>query len=196
MDFGNNHQFYVKGYGKVTNGMFTVNRVSYIEGLQHNLISVSQLVVSTGNQVTFNEAGSVIPNIKTKEFLIKSKRKGDMFTLDIKPIVGAPSVCIILKASSDISWLWHQRLSALNFKNLNKLVFNDLVRGSLVLKFDNDTLFTACEQGKQHRKGHPIVIDSKIVGPLELLHIDLCGPSTLNKKWYILVVVDEFFGFT
>lgn len=54
-----------------------------------------------------------------------------------------------------------------------------------MLKFDNNTLYAACEQGKKHRKGHPIVIDSKIIEPLELLHIDLCGPSTvetINKK--------------
>ena len=61
----------------------------------------------------------------------------------------------------------------------------DLVRGLLVLKFDNDTLCAACEQGKQHRKGHPIVLASTLDASLELLHIDLCGPSTvekLNKK--------------
>ena len=75
----------------------------------------------------------------------------------------------------------------------------DLVRGLHVLKFDNHTLFAACEQGKQHMQGHLITIDSKIVEPLELLHIDLCGPSTvatLNKKWYILVIVDDFSRFT
>ena len=31
----------VKGYDKVTNRKFTVNRVAYVEGLKHNLISVS-----------------------------------------------------------------------------------------------------------------------------------------------------------
>ena len=49
----------------------------------------------------------------------------------------------------------------------------DLVRGLPVLKFDNDSLCAACEVGKQHKQGHPITIDSKIVAPLELLHIDL-----------------------
>ena len=85
--FGNNHKCQVKGYGKVTNGNFTVNRVAYVEGLQHNLISISQLVVGTGNQVIFNEEGSIISNVKTNEILLKSKRYGDMFTLDIKPIL-------------------------------------------------------------------------------------------------------------
>lgn len=127
--FGNNNKFKVKGYGKVTNGKFTVNQVAYVEGLQHNLISISQLVVGTGNQVVFDEKGSFISNKETKEVLLKSKRKGDMFTLSIKPIVGVPSVFLLSKESSDLSWLWHRRLSHLNFKNLNKLVVNNHVRG-------------------------------------------------------------------
>ena len=122
-----------------------------------------------------------------------------MFTLDIKPIVSVPSMCLISKASSDLRWLWRRRLSHLNFKNLNKLVVNDLVRGLPVFKFDNDLLCSACEQGKQHRHAHPITTDSKIIEPLELLQIDLYGPlivETLNKNRYILVTVDEFSRFT
>ncbi|XP_023759875.1 uncharacterized protein LOC111908280 [Lactuca sativa] len=102
--FGGNHKCQVKGYGKVTNGQFTVNHVAYVKGLQHNLISVSQLVVDTSNQVVFNEE-SIISNVETNEVLLKSKRYRDMFTLDIKPIVGEPSVCLISIAASDVSWL-------------------------------------------------------------------------------------------
>ena len=36
--FGNNQKCNIKGYGKVTNGKFTVNRVAYVEGLKHNLL--------------------------------------------------------------------------------------------------------------------------------------------------------------
>ncbi|XP_023733619.1 uncharacterized protein LOC111881461 [Lactuca sativa] len=116
----------VKGYGKITNGQFTVNRVANVDGLQHNLINVSQLVVGTDNHVLFNEEGSIILNVNTNEVFLKSKRKGEMFTLDINPIVGKPAICLLSKASSDISWLWHRRLSHLNFRNINKLVVQDL----------------------------------------------------------------------
>ncbi|CAI9270804.1 unnamed protein product [Lactuca saligna] len=51
----NKNKCKVKGYGKVTNDNFTVNRVAYVKGLQHNLISVSQLVVGTHNQEVFGE---------------------------------------------------------------------------------------------------------------------------------------------
>lgn len=148
--FGNNNKCIINGYGKITNGNFTVNHVVYVEGLKHNLISVSQLVVGTGNQVFLDKEGSVIFNKLTREVLLKSKQKGDMFTLDIKPIIGIPSLCLLLMASSDLIWLWHRRLSHLNFKNINKDVLNDLDHGLPILKFDNDFLCSSCVQGKQH----------------------------------------------
>ena len=45
--FGNNSYGTIKGYGMITNGDFTIRKVAYVEGLQHNLISVSQLVGGT-----------------------------------------------------------------------------------------------------------------------------------------------------
>ena len=74
-----------------------------------------------------------------------------------------------------------------------------MVRGLPLLKFENDHLCAACECGKQSKKGHPVVIKKSISDPLELLHIDLCGPSTvesLHHKKYILVIVDDFTRFT
>ena len=82
---------------------------------------------------------------------------------------------------------------------MNDLVSSEMVRGLPLLKFKNDHLCAACECGKQSKKGHPVIIEKSISDPLELLHIDLCGPSTvesLHHKKYILVIVDEFSGFT
>ena len=42
----------------ITNEEFTIQKVAYVEGLQHNLISVSQLFVGTGLKVTFDGEGS------------------------------------------------------------------------------------------------------------------------------------------
>ena len=58
--FGNNHTAEINGYGQITNGEFTIKRVAYVEGLKHNLISVSQLVVGTGLRIPFDDEGSVI----------------------------------------------------------------------------------------------------------------------------------------
>ncbi|KAI3505818.1 hypothetical protein L1887_28103 [Cichorium endivia] len=197
--FGNNDTCPIRGYGKITNGQFTINRVAFVEGLKHNLVSISQLVVGTGNAVTFNNQGSTITKEATQEVLLKSERKGSMFPLNLKPITGGQSLCLLSKANSDVSWLWHRRLAHLNFKDLNKLVAMDLVRGMPALKFDNNSLCSACEHGKQTKQRHPTVINPKITEPLSLLYVDLCGPSaveSIGKKKYILVIVDDYSRFT
>ncbi|KAI3739799.1 hypothetical protein L2E82_30211 [Cichorium intybus] len=197
--FGNNETCPIRGYGKITNGEFTISRVAFVEGLKHTLVSISQLVVGTGNAVTFNNQGSVITKEETKEVLLKSERKGSMFPLNLKPVTGGQSLCLLSKANTDVSWLWHRRLAHLNFKDLNKLAAMDLVRGMPALKFDNDSLCSACEHGKQTKQRHPTVINPKITEPLSLLYMDLCGPSaveSIRKKKYILVIVDDFSRFT
>ena len=67
-----------------------------------------------------------------------------------------------------------------------------MVQGLPLLKFENDHLYDACECGKQSKKGHPVIIENSISEPLELSHIDICRPSTiesLHHKNHILVIV-------
>ncbi|XP_052623142.1 uncharacterized protein LOC128128382 [Lactuca sativa] len=119
------------------------------ERLQHNLISVSQLVVGTGLKVSFDDEGSEIIEKQSKIVLLKSERKGEMYPLNLSPIKGKPNICLLSKANSDESWLWHRRLSHLNFKDINNLVLGDHVRGLPLLKFDKEHLCAASEKDKQ-----------------------------------------------
>nr|GEV63673.1 hypothetical protein [Tanacetum cinerariifolium] len=103
------------------------------------------------------------------------------------------------KASSLKSWLWHQRLSHLNFVTINNLVKNNLVRGLPKMKFKKDHLCSTCEQGKIHRKHHKSKTAFASNKPLYLLHMDLCGPmrvESINRKRYVLVVVDDYSRYT
>ena len=56
--YGNNSYSTIKGYGMITNREFTIRKMAYVEGLQRNLISVSELVVGTGLKVSFDDEGS------------------------------------------------------------------------------------------------------------------------------------------
>lgn len=135
----------------------------------------------------------------TSTCLIKSRSEGTMYPLDVSLIIGKPQLCLLSKAVSEVSWLWDHMLALLNFRYINTLVTGELVGGLPILKFNNDTLCPACECGKQSKASHPMVIDSSISEPLELLHIDPYGPSTeasLHHKKYILVIVDDFTCFT
>nr|GFB19629.1 hypothetical protein [Tanacetum cinerariifolium] len=109
------------------------------------------------------------------------------------------STCLLAKASSSQSWLWHQRLSHLNIAKINNLVKNNLVQGLLKMKFEKDHLCSACEQGKIHQKHHKSKTDFASNKPLYLLHMDLCGPmriQSINGKRYVLVVVDDYSRYT
>nr|GEX66961.1 retrovirus-related Pol polyprotein from transposon TNT 1-94 [Tanacetum cinerariifolium] len=86
-----------------------------------------------------------------------------------------------------------------SFATINNLVKNNLVQGLPKMKFEKDHLWSACEQGKIHRKHH----NSKTVfasnKPLYLLHMDLCGlmrVESINGKQYVLVVVDDYLRYT
>ncbi|GKA09829.1 putative ribonuclease H-like domain-containing protein [Tanacetum coccineum] len=59
--------------------------------------------------------------------------------------------CLIAKATTDESNKWHRRLGHVNFKNLNKLVKGNLVRGLPSKLFQNDHTCVACQKGKQHK---------------------------------------------
>ncbi|KAI3505855.1 hypothetical protein L1887_28162 [Cichorium endivia] len=196
--FGNDANGIIKGYGVLTNGNFTIQKVAYVLGLKHNLISVGQLV-STGLRVEFDNEFSYIMTGTRDRCLIRSSRQINMFPLDITMCPGKPRLCLLTKAYSEISWLWHRKLAHLNFRYMNQLVTEEMVRGLPLLRFDNENLCAACAFGKQKKKPHKTISDSSITRPLELLHMDLYGPSTvasINHKKYILVIVDDYSRFT
>lgn len=131
--------------------------------------------------------------------LIKSRRNGTMYPLDVSLIIGKPQLCFLSKAVSEVSWLWHRKLAHMNFRYINKLVTGQLVWGLPILQFNYDTLCPVSECGKQTKESHPLIINSSIVEPLELIHIDLYGPSTvvnLHHKKYTLVIVADYTRFT
>ncbi|GJX74055.1 putative ribonuclease H-like domain-containing protein [Tanacetum coccineum] len=102
-------------------------------------------------------------------------------------------------ASVDESMMWHRRLGHLNFKTMNKLVRNNLVRGLPSKSFENDHTCVACLKGKQHKASCKTKLVNSVSKPLHTLHMDLFGPtsvSSLNHKWYCLVVTDDFSRFT
>ncbi|GJX37685.1 retrovirus-related pol polyprotein from transposon TNT 1-94 [Tanacetum coccineum] len=98
-------------------------------------------------------------------------------------------ICLIAKASPTQAWLWHQRLSHLNFDYINLLSKKDVVIGLPKLKYVKDQLCSSCEVSKAKRSSFKTkaVLSSK--GRLNLLHMDLCDPmrvASKNGKKYIL----------
>ncbi|GJR47614.1 retrovirus-related pol polyprotein from transposon TNT 1-94 [Tanacetum coccineum] len=114
-------------------------------------------------------------------------------------MASASPICLMARATSTKSWLWHQRLSHLNFDTINDLVRNDLVTGLPKFKFYKDHLCPSCEQGKIKRASHPPKPIPNSKKRLHLLHMDLCGLmriASINGKRYVLVIVDDYSHYT
>ncbi|GJZ16503.1 putative ribonuclease H-like domain-containing protein [Tanacetum coccineum] len=157
------------------------------------------------NYVLFTDTECLVlsPNFKLPDetqILLKIPRKDNMYSFDMKNIVPKESLtCLVAKATSDESMLWHRRLGHINFKNINKLVKDNLVRGLPTKHFENDQTCVAYLKGKQHRASCKSKVLNPITKPLFMLHMDLFGPtfmSSLMHKKYCLVVTDDYSRFT
>nr|GFA99671.1 hypothetical protein [Tanacetum cinerariifolium] len=151
-----------------------------------------------GLEVAFRKFTCFVRN-KNGVDLLTGDRSLNLYTIALNEVASNSSTCLLAKASSSQSWLWHQRLSHLNFATINSLVKNNLVQGLSKMKFKKDHLCSACEQGKIHRKHHNSNTAFASNKPLYLLHMDLCGPmhvQSINEKRYVLVVVDDYSRYT
>ncbi|GKD38918.1 retrovirus-related pol polyprotein from transposon TNT 1-94 [Tanacetum coccineum] len=114
-------------------------------------------------------------------------------------MMASSPICLLSKALKTKSWLWHQRLSHLNFGAINHLARHGLVRGLPTLKFEKDHLCSACEMGKSKKKSHKPKSKDTNQEKLYLLHIDLyrlMRVASVNGKKYILVIVEDYSRFT
>ncbi|KAJ9544847.1 hypothetical protein OSB04_024554 [Centaurea solstitialis] len=193
--FGGNGKGQTRGYGTLTNGVTTFKRVAYVEGLMHNLLSISQLC-DKNHKVSFSKKKCKVKN-RRKEVILTGVRHADIYIINMN--TSTDNFCFVSRASSDTNWLWHKRLSHLNFKTLNQLCINNLVIGLPDLRYTKVSLCSACEKGKQTRASFKSKQISSISSPLQLLHMDLFGPVNVQSiagKKYTLVIVDEYSRYT
>nr|GEW60283.1 hypothetical protein [Tanacetum cinerariifolium] len=161
--FENDHVAAILGFGELQWGNILITRVCFVKGLGHNLFSVGQFCDSD-LEVAFRRNACFVRNLEGVD-LLKGDRSTNLYTINLHEMASASPICLMARASSTKSWLWHQRLSHLNFDTINDLARNDHV---------------AVPNSRQR---------------LHLLHMDLCGPmriASINGKWYVLVIVDDY----
>ncbi|GKB60537.1 retrovirus-related pol polyprotein from transposon TNT 1-94 [Tanacetum coccineum] len=195
--FGNDNIARIMGYGDYQLGNVTISRVYYVEGLGHNLFSVGQFC-DADLEVAFQKNTCFIRNLEGVD-LLSGSRDTNLYTISLDDMLKTSPICLLSKASKTKSWLWHRRLSHLNFGTLNKLAKDGLARGIPRLKFQKDHLCSACALGKSKKSSHQPKAEDTNQEKLYLLHMDLCGPvrvESINGKRYILVIVDDYSRFT
>nr|GEV58514.1 hypothetical protein [Tanacetum cinerariifolium] len=164
--FGNDHFAVITGYGDYVQGNITICYVYYVEGLGYNLFLVGQFC-DEDLELAFRSNTFYIRNLKGDD-LITGSCDSDMYTISISEMAASSPVCLMSRATSTKSWLWHRWLSHLNF---------------------------TCEQGKSKKASLPPKLVPSTESKLELLYVDLCRPmrvaSIIGKK-YILMIDDDY----
>ncbi|GJZ88717.1 putative ribonuclease H-like domain-containing protein, partial [Tanacetum coccineum] len=176
--------------------------VYYVKELQQfNLFSISQ-ICDKKNRVLFTDTDCLV---LSKDFmlpeesmvLLRVPRKNNLYTINLNNLSPKRSLaCLMAKASVDEYVQWHRRMGHVNYKNMNRLVKGNLVRGLPSKLFKNDHTCVACCKGKQHKASYKaITAVSSIFEPLQLLYMDLFGPTSIRSidhKYYCLVIIDDY----
>ncbi|GJR20726.1 retrovirus-related pol polyprotein from transposon TNT 1-94 [Tanacetum coccineum] len=151
----------------------------FSEGLGHNLFLVGQFCDSD-LEVAFWKNTCLIRNLDGFD-LLSGSRDTNLYIISLNDMLKTSPICLLSKASKTKSWLWHRRLSHLNFGTLNKLAKDGLARGIPKLKFEKDHLCLACTLGKSKKSSHQPKAEDTNQAKLYLLYMDLCGPMRVES---------------
>nr|GEV42181.1 hypothetical protein [Tanacetum cinerariifolium] len=128
--------------------------------------------------------------------LLTGGHESYLYTISISNMAASSPVCLMSKETLTKLWLWHRRLSHLNFDTIKDLTRLDLVDGLLKFKYKKDHLCSACERGKSKKASHPPKLVSSDNSKLELLHMDICCPMRVASIKVYSCVVDDYSRYT
>ncbi|GJZ42896.1 retrovirus-related pol polyprotein from transposon TNT 1-94 [Tanacetum coccineum] len=121
--FGNDQFAPILGYGDLIQGNVTIKRVYYVEGLNHNLFSVGQFC-DADLEVAFRKSTCFVRDLQGND-LLTGNRGSDLYTISLQETTSSTPICFMAKASPTQAWLWHRRLSHLNFDYITLLSKKD-----------------------------------------------------------------------
>ncbi|KAK1670951.1 hypothetical protein QYE76_059110 [Lolium multiflorum] len=192
--FGDNSKGKVLGYGKVAISKdLCLETVMLVEHLGYNLLSIYHLADAGYNSYFTKYYVQVFRSDNLKLVLVGFV-ENNLYVVDLSKESPSFSTCL-MAAKHDEGWLWHRRLGHVNMRNLKQLLKGEHIVGLTGVSFEKDRVCSACVAGKQLKKKHPIKSIVTTSRPLELLHLDLFGPShydTLGGSKYGLVIVDDY----
>nr|GEW53156.1 retrovirus-related Pol polyprotein from transposon TNT 1-94 [Tanacetum cinerariifolium] len=166
LKFRNNYVTKIMGFGEYKIRNVTILRVYFVEGLGHNLFSVGHFCDSD-LEFAFRQHTCFIRNLDGVDLLTSSRGK-NLYTFSLKDMMASSPICLLSKASKTKSWIWHRRLSHLNFGKSKKKSHKPK---------SEDT-----NQEKLY------ILHMDLYGPMRV--------ESVNGKKYILVIVDDYSRFT
>ncbi|GJY37670.1 retrovirus-related pol polyprotein from transposon TNT 1-94 [Tanacetum coccineum] len=144
-------------------------------------------------KVTFSEHDSEIT--KDGKVIGRGIRKKGLYVMKLG---NKPKDQICLATIDEKSTLCHRRLGNANMYLIQSSASKELVKNLPKLKFDQH-FYDACKIGKQAHASHKAKNIVSTTRCLELLHMDLFGPSAVRSyggNRYTLVIVDDYSRYT
>ena len=191
--FGDGSKSQIKGKGVISlPRLLDIANVLYVKGLKVNLLSISQ-IYDQDFMVLFSKGKCLVMDESRK------KLRSGVCTLDnyYGLVPDANIVCNSIRLPNED--LWHQRMGHASYKHLSIVFKHESVLGIPKLSKMSNVVCGPCQLRKQTKAKHPSTQTSATSRPLELLHLDLMGPTrikSLGGKRYIMVVVDNFTRYT
>jgi hypothetical protein len=129
--------------------------------------------------------------------MFKGFRYRHIYLVDFSEKEASSITCLFSKTL--LGWLWHRRITHIGMSNLKKAHKRGMITGLKDVTFDKNKLCSACQARKQviiHHLLKTILSTSK---PVELLHMDLFGPTSyksIGGNLYWLVIVNDYSHYT
>ncbi|GJS10129.1 retrovirus-related pol polyprotein from transposon TNT 1-94 [Tanacetum coccineum] len=190
--FGSNLRGNIIGKDTISNDSLKIDNVEHVDNLGFKFLSIGQ-ICDNKCRVTFSEHDSEIT--KDGRVIGRGIRKKGLYVMKLG---NKPNDQICLATIDENSTLWHRRLGHANMRLIQSLASKELVRNLPKLKFDQH-FYDACKMGKQAHVSHKAKNIVSTTRCLELLHMDLFGPSAVRSyggNCYTLVIVDDYSRYT
>ncbi|KAJ6823640.1 uncharacterized protein M6B38_128705 [Iris pallida] len=177
VSIGNNLRGYIIGIGDIGKAPYPVIKdVCLFTELKYNLLSISHLS-DHGYGINFVKGKCTIVDSSSGSTIFEDIREDNIYIFYLLEDANKAGRCLMAKSVE--SQLWHMRLGHANMDTISRLSIKKLVRGLLDISFKKDTVCSECEKNKATKSTFKFKNAVSTTRPLQLLHIDLFGPSRI-----------------
>ena len=175
---------------------FVLKDVLHVPGAMVNLFSVKQ-AMSKGAGVFFEKDTCTVRG-QNNQTMIQAALHEGLFNFKNQYVASDKlDGTAMLAVSKETPQLWHRRFGHLGYDNLARLpsmVMGMNLNESDIKKAAHPKVCEPCIMSKQHRLSFPSS-STKPTKPLELVHMDVCGPmqeTSIGGSKYVATFLDDY----
>jgi len=138
--FGDDSKEKIIGIGNIKIGSSPlIENAILVDGLKHNLLSISQLC-DRDFKVIFDDLACNVLDKQNNACVFSGFRENNVYMIDMSNLQ-CNTTC--LNAFNEDPWLWHRRLGYVSIDHLSRINNKEVMKGILCLKFEKDRICDA-----------------------------------------------------